>query len=73
MYLKKSMAENVPNLKKETYSGTGSTEGPKQDASKETYTKTYYNQNILPSKFMSQNRSDKEFFRSAKTKRIQQY
>ena len=28
MYLKKSMAENVPNLKKETYSGTGSGEGP---------------------------------------------
>ena len=28
MYLKKSMAENVPNLKKETYSGIGSREGP---------------------------------------------
>ena len=35
------MAENVPTLKKETYSGAGSTEGPKQDEPKETHTKTY--------------------------------
>ena len=35
------MAENFPNLKKET----GSTEGPKQDKPKQTYTKTYYNKN----------------------------
>ena len=28
------MAENFPNLGKETYPGTGSTEGPKQDKPK---------------------------------------
>ena len=39
------MAENFPNLKKETYPGTGSTEGPKQDKPEQTYTKTYYNKN----------------------------
>ena len=38
------MAENLPNLKKETYPDTRSTEeGPKQDEPKQTYTKTYYN------------------------------
>ena len=37
------MAENFPNLKKETYPDTGSTEGPKQVEPKQTYTKTYYN------------------------------
>ena len=36
------MAENFPNLKKETYPGTGSTEGPKQDEPKQNYIKTYY-------------------------------
>ena len=36
------MAENFPNLKKETdISGTGSTEGAKQDKSKQTHTKIY--------------------------------
>ena len=35
------MAENFPNLKKENkYPGTGSS---KQDETKQTYTKTYYN------------------------------
>ena len=37
------MAENFPNLKKETYPDIGSTEGPKQVEPKQTYTKTYYN------------------------------
>ena len=43
MYLKKSMAENVPNLKKETYSGTGSREGPPYNETIQTHTKTYHN------------------------------
>ena len=37
------MAENFPNLNR--YPQTGSTEGPKQDEPKQTYTKTYYNEN----------------------------
>ena len=37
------MAENFPNLKKETYSATGSTEGPKKDKHKQTHNKTYHN------------------------------
>ena len=32
-------AENFPNVKKETYPATGSTEGPKQGKTKQTYTK----------------------------------
>ena len=36
-------AENFLMLKKETYSGTGSTESPKQDEHKETPNKTYHN------------------------------
>ena len=36
------MAENFPNLKKETCPNTGSTEGPKQNIPKQTYTKTHY-------------------------------
>ena len=39
------MAENFLNLKKKTYPDTGSTEGPKQDKPKQTYTKIYYNKN----------------------------
>ena len=37
------MAENFPNLKKETYPGTGSTEGPNEDAPIKTHSKTYHN------------------------------
>ena len=37
------MAENFPNLKKETDMYTGSTEGPKQDEPEQTHTKTYHN------------------------------
>ena len=36
------IAENFPNLKKEMYQGTGSTEGPKQYEPKQTYPKTYH-------------------------------
>ena len=39
------MVENFPDLKKETYLDTGSTEGPKLVELKQTYTKTYYNKN----------------------------
>ena len=39
------MTKDFPDLKKETYSGAGSTEGPKQDEPKQTYTKTCYNYN----------------------------
>ena len=39
------MAEKFPNLKKETYPDTGSTEGGKQDKPKQTYTKMCYNKN----------------------------
>lgn len=39
------MAENFQNLKKSRYPNTESTEGPKQDKHKQTYTKTYYNRN----------------------------
>ena len=45
IYLKKIMAENFSSLKKKTYPDTSSTEGPKQDKPKQTYTKTYYNKN----------------------------
>ena len=38
------MAENFPNLKK-SYPGTESTEGPKQDKSKQIYIEMHYNQN----------------------------
>ena len=34
------MAEHFPKLKKETYAGTGSTEGPKQDESNQSHNKT---------------------------------
>ena len=34
------MDKNFPNLKKETYPGTGHTEGPKQDEPRQTHTKT---------------------------------
>ena len=37
------MAENSPNLKEITYSGTGSTEDPKQVELKETHTKRKHN------------------------------
>ena len=37
------MAEKFPNLKKETYPGTGSIGSLKQAEPKQTYTKTYYN------------------------------
>ena len=37
------MAENFPNLKKETYPGTGSTEGANKDIPVKTHTKTYDN------------------------------
>ena len=36
------IAENFPNLKKETYPSTGLTEGPKQNESKHSHTNTYY-------------------------------
>ena len=36
----KIVAENFPNVIKEMYSDTGSTEGSKQDEPKQTYTKT---------------------------------
>ena len=36
----RSITENFPNLKKETYSDTGSTWCPKQDEPKQTHTKT---------------------------------
>ena len=36
------MAENFPNLKKETYPVTGSTEGPEQDEPKQIHTKAYH-------------------------------
>ena len=40
------MAENFPNLKEGSrHPDTGSTEGPKQDEPKQTYTKIYYNKN----------------------------
>ena len=39
------MAENFPNLNKETHPDRGSIEGPEQDKPKHTYTKTYYNKN----------------------------
>ena len=34
----KSIAENIPNLKKKTYPDIRSPEGPKQDEPKQTYT-----------------------------------
>lgn len=37
--------KNFPNLKKETYPGTGSIQGPKLDKPKQMYTKIYYNKN----------------------------
>ena len=36
----RSITENFPNLKKETYSDTGSTWCPKHDEPKQTHTKT---------------------------------
>ena len=39
------MAENFPNLKKQSYPGIESTEGPKLDESKQIYIKMYYNEN----------------------------
>ena len=45
MVFEEIVTENFPNLKKETYPGTGRREGPKQDESKQTHTKTYYNKN----------------------------
>ena len=38
---KEIKAENYPSLKRETYPGTGRTESPKQDESKQIYIKTY--------------------------------
>ena len=36
------MAKNFLSLKEETYPGTESTEGPKQNESKHSHTNTYY-------------------------------
>ena len=36
------MAVNFPNLKKETYPGTGSTEDPKQEESKQAHSRTFH-------------------------------
>ena len=35
------MSENFQSMKKETYPGTGNTEGPKQDKPKQTHKKAY--------------------------------
>ena len=52
--LKKTVADNFPNLKKERDTRVQEAQKvPKKDESKETYTKTYYHQNILPSKTIS--------------------
>ena len=39
------LIEKFPNLKKETYLGTKSTEGPPKDELEQTHTKTYHNLN----------------------------
>ena len=41
--LNEIMAENFPNLNKETDPDVGSTEGAQQDEPKQTYTEMYYN------------------------------
>ena len=54
------MAENFQNLKKSRYPNTESTEGPKQDKHKQTYTKTYYNRNSKSQKILKAAREKKK-------------
>ena len=39
------MAENFPEVKRETYPGTGSTERSKKGESKQTHIKSHHNKN----------------------------